>query len=53
MLGAAGAAAKIVSKAGDLMDDSRLALVAGKTGKDTRITQRKIVALLESRQFIS
>jgi len=43
---AAGVAA-VVGKAGEKMDVSRLALEAGDTGRDTRVVQREVVALLE------
>jgi len=47
MIAASPQAAAVVGKAGEKMDASRLALADGDTGKDTRVTQRQVVALLE------
>ena len=47
MLAQAEGAAQVVGMAGGKMDLSRLALEAGNAGKDTRVVQREIVALLE------
>jgi hypothetical protein len=47
MLGRCPGAQTLVALAGGKMDTSRLALAAGDTGKDTRVVQSQIVALLE------
>jgi hypothetical protein len=48
MLASYPQAAAPVRMAGDKMGTVRAALAAGDTGKDTRIVQREVVALLES-----
>lgn len=40
-------AVALLEKAGEKMDTSHLALIEGDTGKQTRITQKQIVAILE------